>query len=214
METLAIRVDNCRDQVFEDVVQWIKRNSEKSFLYREKGAVTGKEHFQGVIDLDLSVKSLHAWAKNLKDLVKPPGKNQYSLATMKKPEYKVYCTKDKDRVFQLGYTDEELMEYENASYSKVSVTTDEKKMPFADKMYKDIVKDIVRFRVDVLGNKEMIAVDERKLQRYIVEYMCKNTKVYDKFVLVRFFHLMRDKLYMEYMGGIPDDLITRYFENI
>lgn len=214
MEELAIRIDAVRDTTLEDVKKWVREVTGKCYLYEELGGETKKVHYQGVIGLDLSVKSIDAWRKNLKDVVKPTGKNQHSLTMIKKPEYKVYCTKDKKRVFQLGYTDEELLEYENASYSKVSDTSDEKKMPFADKMYKDVVRDIVRFRIDVLGNKEMIAVDERKLMRYIVEYMCKHTKVHDKFVVVRFFHLMRNKLYMEYFGGIPEDLITSYLESV
>lgn len=207
-------MDVVRDTTFQDVTKWVRDVSMKCYLYEEVGSETKKVHYQGVIELDLSVKSIDAWRKNLKDIVKPTGKNQHSLTMIKKPEYKVYCTKDKKRAFQLGYTDEELALYESQSYAKVSDTSDERKMTFAERMYADVVKDIVRFRVDVLGNREMLAVDERKLMRYIVEYMCKHTKVYDKFVVVRFFHMIRDKLYMEYLGGIPEDLISRYLENV
>lgn len=214
MQELAIRVDAVRNTTLADVTKWIQDVSMKCYLYEEVGSETQKVHYQGVIELDLSVKSIDSWRKNLKDIVKPTGKNQHSLAMIKKPEYKVYCTKDKKRVLQLGYDDNELALYESQSYVKVSDTSDERKTTFAEKMYADVVRDIVRFKVDVLGNKEMIAIDERKLMRYIVEYMCKHTKVYDRFVVVRFFHLIRDKLYMEYCGGIPEDLITRYLENV
>lgn len=85
-------------------------------IYREYSSVVKKLHYQGVIELDEKDVSWHKerWSRMFKDF--PKGKK--STALMKKDNYEVYITKDKDRVYAKGYTEEFIKELESKSYTK------------------------------------------------------------------------------------------------
>lgn len=85
-------------------------------VYREVASETQKVHYQGVVEIDEKDVSWHKerWSRVFKDY--PKGKK--STALMKKLNYEVYITKDKDRVCVKGYTEDFIKACEEASYSK------------------------------------------------------------------------------------------------
>lgn len=85
-------------------------------VYREVSSEIQKLHYQGVIELDSKDVSWHKerWCRLFKDY--PKGKKSSSI--MKKDQYEVYITKDKDQVLNRGYTEEYIKDLESKSYTK------------------------------------------------------------------------------------------------
>jgi len=189
-QTFAIRVDCVRDTTLEHLGEWLAKHSPKYFLYEELGEKTGKVHYQGVVDLDLKVKDITVWRQHLKDMLKSDKKNAYSLAIIKKSNYYIYCTKDKKMVLVKGYTQEYLKECESLSYNKSSQT-------FAAKLY-EACKPLVRTEVNVLGKKVMKPIDTHELIKKVCEMFSEETKIFDKFIIVRFVTMIEHKLNEEF----------------
>lgn len=85
-------------------------------VYREYGDDTGKLHYQGFVEFDSSHLSAHK--ERFSRLFKDYPKGKKSSAIMKKEQYKVYITKDKDRILSKGYTEGWIQELETQSYKK------------------------------------------------------------------------------------------------
>lgn len=206
MELLAVRVDAITEDTKSIFQSWLEANSTKFLIYEEIGDVTKKLHYQGVVQLDLEAKSIDAWRKNIKDLIRPTGKNQHSLATIKKDKYVIYITKDKKKVCWSGFTDEEIAELESQSYKK---GTGHGKENFAERLYQKCNNELVRFYMEVDGKKYMKPIDRCKLVTLIIKEFCGNTKVFDRNVIGRFATMIENKLLIEHAGIVSEDLVNR-----
>lgn len=210
MQSLAIRFDACRDGVFNDVCEWIKDKSKRCYMYEEEGDMTGKVHYQGVIDLVVDDDNTIAkWGKRFKSVVKPPGKNQYSLTAIRTDNYKVYVTKDKKRVIQIGYSDEELEELEAKSYPK-GTAKQAKGKTFAQALFDECVEKFVRYETELVypdlansSRRTLRLIDEREVAIHVTKYFCKYTKVFDKFIIRKFVRMIIEKIHIEYGSGEP-----------
>lgn len=105
------------------VNQFINENAKRAALYFELGTKTGRQHFQGWIE----VEDMDAFERNWKvfktgRFPKRVGKGGVSWATAKAfrkgEQAMVYSTKDGERSIVVGYTDEELKALENRSFKK------------------------------------------------------------------------------------------------
>lgn len=210
MELLAIRVDVVCPQTRDNFSKWLTENSTRFLIYLEKGSATGKEHFQGAVELDLSLKSIDAWRKNIKDMLKPPGKNQYSLATIKKDSYLSYIAKDKNKAFSMGFSDEEVDNFEEQSYPKEQ----KGRLTFTEGLYERAKKELATYYMDVTGTKHMNPIPRWKLAEFLIREFCKINKPFDKCVLVRFATMIENKLLIELTGMVSSTLVSRVVEDM
>lgn len=211
MELLCVRVDHVHDDTKTVFQSWLRQNSTKYLVYEELGATTQKLHYQGVVQLDLSVKNLHAWSKNIKDMIKVTGKNQYSLTKMKSSKYLIYITKDKKKVCSDGFTDEEIGDLESQSYSKE--TKGGSKETYAERLYEQC-KSLISYDIRPDGSKELLPINRSKLVTMVVTQFCKDTKVFDRGVLTRFCMLIENKLMLEYGNQVSQDLVRSIVDSM
>lgn len=211
MELLAIRVDAISEATKDLLESWLKEHSSKYLIYEEIGAMTKKLHYQGCVELDLGIKNIDAWRKNVKDLIKPTEKNQYSLAKIKKAgKYLVYITKDKKKIISSGYTDEEIEHLESQSYPK----DDRSKQSFTEKLYQKVKEELVDYYMNYNGKKIMKALDRSKLVKMVIKEFCNNTKVFDRMVIMRCATMIENKLLLESIGDVNDELVQKIVEDM
>lgn len=124
-------------------------------IYREISEDVGKLHFQGVVEFDHESLSWHKerWSR----LFSKYKKGSKSSAIMKKNNYEIYITKDKDRVLTFGYTEEFIAELESSSYKKEDV----KKVDYYDRfMY------YIKQRDDL----DVIKYDRRRICACLIQF--------------------------------------------
>lgn len=192
METLALRVDRLGENTLTVLEEWLLRHSPKYYLYEEVGDKTGKVHYQGVCDLDLKDKPIKNWRQSIRDLLNPQYKNAYSLAYIKKSNYFIYATKDKKMVLNKGYSEEYLKELEEQSYTKSAQT-------FAKSLYAKCKEVCCKMVMRPDGRKCMAPINTHDLIKTICDYFADETKVFDKFVIVRFATMIEYKLNRDHL---------------
>lgn len=109
--------ENGQDSTKNRLLAFLNDNRYTACLvYRELSSEVKKLHYQGVIEVDEKDVSWHKerWSRLFKDYTK----GQKSTALMKKDNYEIYVTKDKDQVYTKGYTEEFIKELESRSYTK------------------------------------------------------------------------------------------------
>lgn len=173
MERYHIRVDRLGDRTLEFIKSWILKHSIKTYLIsEERGTVTSKIHYQGFVDIDMSIRNEKAWRQNLKEHIHTTGRNQYSLS-LKHGNLETYICKEGKIVLQSDDIHPlQIEQWKEDSYIKNSYS----KGPSFTQKYLDAMS--------VLPSKE-----ERYLTRETIKYFVNNTKVFDKFVIKRFVYL-------------------------
>lgn len=209
LKALTIRFDNFKPEweleIQEKLCEWLDSNSPQ-YLVSHEISDEGKPHFQGIMYLDLSVKSIDAWRKNIKDMQRywinqledQSKRNRHSVALVDDEEsYIPYVTKDKDiRMFK-GFTQEQVDSYMAKSYKKPPKGR-KKKATFAQELYDGYIDKHAKFDIDVQGNKIPKEIDMTVLVTYVMDSFSKNTKVFDDFIIIRFVKLIEYKFYEEY----------------
>lgn len=120
MVNYTIRIDDNGIDTLQRLISFLKHDRyTKCLVYREVATVTKKLHYQGFVEMDESAVGCHKtmWSTSFKD---HPGSKK-SSAIVKKDEYLVYVTKDKDLVFSKGCTDDFINKLETQSYKKEKV---------------------------------------------------------------------------------------------
>lgn len=113
---LTIRVDIIGDKTDEYMERFLKKY-EKYLIYEEISDEVKKPHYQGIIWVPdnkayVAIKTrfsthFNEWTKGLK-----------SMALVRKAQYEIYITKDKQLKWSKGYTQEQIEELEKQSYKK------------------------------------------------------------------------------------------------
>lgn len=207
---MTIRVDVVDASSFECMKTWLEKHSTRYLIALEVGSETGKMHYQGIVELDLAAKNRDAWAKSLKDAVPRTKANQYSLTHVKKLEvWRAYVCKQNDIKLQVGYTDDEVKAYKEASFDP-----DAKKGKKATDGYLEYMEKALYRGIDVLRNKKY-ELDLEIIIRHTLLWFKKHTKVNDNFIIMRFVHLCQLTLHKddsEYMSRRIDDIMTLMFK--
>lgn len=210
LKALTIRFDSFKPEwemeIQEKLCEWLDSNSTQ-YLVSHEISSEGKPHFQGIMYLDLTVKSIDAWRKNIKDLQKhwinqletESKRNRHSVAVVEDEDnYIAYVTKDKDIRMVKGFTEEQVAAYMAKSYTKQPKGRKRKAATFAAMLYEEYVEKHARFEIDVQGNKIPKEIDMSILVEFVMDSFSKNTKVFDDFIIIRFVKMIEYKLYQEF----------------
>lgn len=153
----TIRLDDVSEHnTLESLTKFLDSPRYTSYLiYREISDEVGKLHYQGVVEFDHEALSWHKerWSR----IFKMYKKGSKSTALMKKNNYEIYITKDKDRILTKGYTEEFIAELESSSYKKEDV----KKVDYYDRfMY------YIKQQQDI----DVIKYDRRRLCAHLIKF--------------------------------------------
>jgi len=110
-------VEDSTDSTMNRLIRFLDDTRYTSCLvYREVSSEIKKLHYQGVLEVDEKDTGWHRerWCRLFSDYKK----GSKSSALMKKDQYEVYITKDKDQIYMRGYTEEYIKELESKSYTK------------------------------------------------------------------------------------------------
>lgn len=118
MTKYTIRIDEQGDDTLDRLKAFLDHDRYIRYLvYREIADITKKVHYQGFVEFPDEYISWHTgrWSLRFKDF--PKGKK--SSALVKKDNYMIYITKDKDLVLSKGCTEDFINTLETQSYHKV-----------------------------------------------------------------------------------------------
>jgi len=176
MERYHIRVDRIGDRTLEFLTDWIKKHDIKTYLISEEiGSQTGKVHYQGFVDIDMSKRNEKAWRQNLRDSMHITGRNQVSL-TIKHGNLETYICKDGKIILQSNDLHQlQIEQWKTESYNKDSRKDSEGKNNFTKKYLQAMSSLPVK--------------DRHNLTIESIKYFRDNTKVFDKFIIKRFVYL-------------------------
>lgn len=174
LQRYHIRVDKIRDITLDHLKEWLEKHNIKTYLISEEvGTETSKIHYQGFVDIDLSIRSEKTWRANLRDNMRTTGKNQYSL-TLKHGNLETYICKDGKIVLQSDDLHPlQIEQWKSESYKK----KDKDGASTFTKKYLEAMKDIPDNQSrDLLTYNTIIWFKE-------------NSKIFDKFIIRRFVNL-------------------------
>lgn len=184
VKEMTIRVDVVNEDSFPCMKTWLEKHSKKYLIALEIGKETGKLHYQGIVSLDLGAKSRDTWAKSLKDAVPRTKANQYSLTHVKKLDvWLAYICKQGDIKLQVGYTDEEVAQFKEASFDPDT----KNKKPAAQTYIEYMGEKLYRF-TDLQGKKHYNVSREICIY-HTLEWFKINCKINDDYIVARFVHL-------------------------
>lgn len=181
---MTIRVDVVDASSFQCMKEWLEKHSEKYLIALEVGKDTGKLHYQGIVELDLGAKSRDTWAKSLKDAVPRTKANQYSLTHVKNLDvWRAYICKQNDIKLQVGYTDEEVEKFKEASFDPEKRS----KKPAAQTYLEYMGEKLYRF-TDLQGKKHYNVSREICIYETLAWFK-DNCKIHDDYIIARFVNL-------------------------
>lgn len=193
----------------------------KYLVYEELADITGKLHAQGIIEFKGSDNKIR---NKLVKFFKVSG-GKYSMAKIKTLEnYEVYITKQKKRICSKGYSEEQILQFENASYlpekkSKDNIKNKNRKVTselYIEYMDRPEVKtELAQLNRDVLGKIKNRQEYSKIIVKHTVEFFSSSLrKPFARQNIENYLRLYFTRENSDYKEKLIDSIALNFYNDI
>lgn len=190
----TIRLDETSDSDRIRLVELFKSLKVKVVIYEEIAIVTKKVHFQGYCECTRETYEIYKKAF-LKEFTSTHTRFQRSFTVVRKVvEYMIYVAKDKNLLYQEGFTEEHIKENESKSYQK-------KKLAIGQEI-------IHKAREHFKGRKptELVEVVEFVTHYFGGKLKCFDMPYIKKYSYLVCYHLLGDKYVHHFAKSVSETM--------